>query len=493
MMKLIPKDHSKAPILEGIKKFYLTHKHTFSVPGHKQGKGIDPETSMELGQDLYYNDMAVLIGVDDRKQSEDYQGKAEELAADAYGADKCFFSTNGTSLSVHAAIMSVANEGEKILVSRNCHFSMIAGIIISRVEPIFLEPTIDEDWDVSHGIAPDTLEKLLKENSDVKGVFIVSPDYFGVTSDVKTLSEICHKYNKPLIIDEAWGPHFAFCKNLPASAISSGADLAMGSLHKTMTALGQSSVIMLKGDRVPVEKFQQVYHLFETTSPSSLIMASMDASRRQMKLHGEEIWNHAIDMARMARTELSKIEGIRVMGKEVLGPPGMFDLDETKIVMDMKPLGVSGFEASDWLWKEKNVGVELADHRRLMALFTVADDEASVAILISAMKDLASWARNKKNNSYTPLPDEKDIKAQIVMRPSEAYFGPKETVKLEDAVGRIAAETVSPYPPGISRLAPGELITKEIVEYLKTANEAGMFQEDASDPKLKTIKVVLKN
>lgn len=483
-------NHDSTPIIDGMKEFHRKNIKAFSVPGHKSGKGIDEEMKMEIGQDVFYNDMAVMIGVDDRKQSNDYQGKAEELMADAYGADHCFFSTNGTSLSVHAAIMTVANENDKILVMRNCHFSMVAGIIISRVNPVFLEPVVDEEWDISHGVSPDYVEKMLKENPDAKGVFIVSPDYYGVCSDVEGIAKVCHKQKVPLIVDEAWGPHFAFSEKLPTSAIKAGADMAMGSMHKTMTALSQSSLLMLKSKLISKERFEQTYHLFETTSPSSLIMASMDASRRQMKLHGEEIWGKAIELANRARDILGALPGLKVMGMEVTGTPGIFDLDETKIVFDLKDLGISGFEAADWLWKEKKVSMELCDHRHLMALFTAADDEATLEIFINAMSELHTWASRKFRKSTPKLPSENEIRAELFMRPCDAYFGPTERVKLKNAIGRIAAETVSPYPPGIPRLIPGEKITESIVTYIERDKKAGMFQEDATDQKLRTIKVV---
>jgi arginine decarboxylase len=480
----------KAPILDGIKQFHRTKKIQFAVPSHKRGKGIDPEIREFLGEKTFRNDLQILLGVDDRKESHGYKDKAQDLAAKAYGADQCYFSTNGTSLSVHAAVLAVTKAGEKVIVPRNLHRSLAAALILGEVHPVFVEPAYDREWDLLHGVTTQELEKTLQENPDAKAVFVVSPDYYGISADLKGLARVCHKFGKPLIVDEAWGPHFPFHPDLPMSAMEAGADLAMGSMHKTALGLGQSSIYLLQGKRISHRRFKKAFDLFETTSPSSLIMASTDAARRQLVLHGKKDFGEALRLARIARDELNMIPELRVLGDEKLGQKGIFDIDETKIAIDLRELGVSGFDAGDFLWNKCDLAIELSDHRRLLAIVSPGDDEKSIKQLVSSIKKMVDWAKRRRKKSMPDLPTEDTLKFQLAMDPMKAYFANPKPVNIEDSVGCIAAETVSPYPPGIPRLIPGLLITQEIVDYLVKARDAGMYQEDADDEKLKKVLVV---
>jgi arginine decarboxylase len=483
-------EQAETPILKGLREYHRAKMTPFTVPGHKLGKGVDSSVLKELGTETFANDIPLLIGIDDRTGSHKIKEKAQELAAKAYGADKCFFSTNGTSLSVHAALLAVAEPGDKVLVPRNLHHSMVAALIISGVIPVILEPEYDPVLDVFHGVAPDTLKKTLADHADAKAVCVVSPDYYGICANLKELAKITHEHGMPFIVDEAWGPHFVFHEKLPASGVQCGADLTMGSVHKTVTALSQASVFLLHGSRIPEARFQKSFDLFETTSPSSLILASLDGARSQMALHGEKLWGNALELAAGARESLKKIHGLRVTGREALGSAGMFDIDETKIVMDLKELGVSGYEAGDWLWSEMHVAMELADHRRLMALITLGDDEESISQLVKAIDKMCGWARSRSKKSLPILPPEDLLRPEQVLPPREAYFGPSRPVNIEECVGMIAAEMVSPYPPGVPRVVPGQKITQPLVDYLIGARDAGMYQEDSADEKLKTILVV---
>jgi arginine decarboxylase len=481
---------NKAPILDAIKKYHESGITPFTTPGHKTGAGVFEEDKAIIGDSPFLNDISMQNGLDDRRESKGIQEEAEELAAKAVGADKTFFSTNGSSLSAHVATLTLADAGDKILVSRNTHKSMIAALIMADVIPVFLEPGIDDELDIQHGITPEHLEKMLEENPDAKGVFIVSPTYYGVTSDVKSLAQICHKHDIPLVIDEAWGPHFPFHSQLPESALSCGADMSFGSVHKTMNGLGQSSIINLQGKRIDQDRFTLCFDLFESTSPSALIMASIDAARRQMALHGEELWGKALELSRRARLELSKLKGLRVIGKEVLGRPGAFDLDETKLTIDIKKLGVSGYMAADWILEQYKITFELITHRHLMAIISVGDTDETVDRLIEAVKGFYKWAKQTKPDSYVDLPHHRQLGTSQVMTPTKAFFSPTKKVTLKEAEGEIIAEMVSPYPPGIPRLLPGERITPAIIEYLQKGRDGGMLALDPSDQKLKTLRVV---
>jgi len=481
---------NKAPILDAIKKYHESNITPFTTPGHKKGAGVFEEDKFAIGEGSFLNDISMQNGLDDRRESKGIQEEAEQLAAKAVGADKTFFSTNGSSLSSHVAMLTLAEAGDKVLVSRNTHKSMIAASIIAEVDAVFLEPAIDDELDIEHGITPEHLEKMLEDNPDAKGVFIVSPTYYGVTCDVKSLAQICHKHDIPLIIDEAWGPHFPFHPELPESALSCNADMSFGSIHKTMNGLGQSSVVNLQGKRIDQDRFTLCFDLVESTSPSSLIMASIDAARRQMALHGEELWGKALELSRRARLELSKLKGLRVIGKEVLGRPGAFDFDETKLTIDLKKLGVSGYMAADWVLEHYKITFELITHRHLMAIISLADTDETIDQLIEAMKGLHKWAKATKPDSYVDLPHHRELGTNQVMTPTKAFFSPTKKVSLKEAEGQIIAEMVSPYPPGIPRLLPGERITAPIIEYLKKGRDGGMLALDPSDQKLKKLRVV---
>lgn len=483
------KDQSKAPIIEAIKRYHKSGIIPFTTPGHKMGKGV-LEEDREFLEHALYNDIPMQNGADDRRESEGVQQEAEKLMAKAVGADQTYFSTNGSSLSSHVAILTIANAGDKILMARNAHKSGIAALIMAEVTPVFLEPAIDEKLDIEHGITPKHLKQMLTAHPDVKGVFVVSPTYYGVTSDIRSLAKICHDHNVPLIVDEAWGPHFPFHGELPESALSCGADMSFASIHKTMNGLSQSSIVNVRGKLIDKEKFTLCFDLFESTSPSAAMLATIDAARRQMALHGKELWGTALELSRQARRELSAEPGLKVLDKDVLDKHGAFDLDETKLVIDVKELGISGFEAADWILKNYKITVELITHRHLMALISVADTQETVGQLIKAIKALCQWAREARPNSFVYLPHHRDLGTELVMLPTKAFFSKTKRVKLDKAEGEIIAEMISPYPPGIPRLVPGERITAKIVEYLKKGVEAGMFVLDASDQEMETLRVV---
>jgi arginine decarboxylase len=484
------KDQSKAPILEAIQKYHASGITPFTTPGHKLGNGVLDEDRKLIGEGTFFNDMPMQNGADDRRESKGIQEEAEKLAAEAVGADQSFYSTNGSSLSAHVAILSLAQRGDKILVTRNTHKSMIGAIVMADVMPVFLEPAIDDELDIEHGVTPDHLEEMLSLNPDAKGVYIVSPTYYGVTSDVEALANICHKQKIPLIIDEAWGPHFPFHPELPPSALSCGADISFGSIHKTMNGLGQASILNLKSKLVDPDRFTLCFDLFESTSPSSLVLASCDVARRQMALHGKELWGKALQLARNARKELSKLKGLYVLGKDILKKPGTFALDETKLVIDVKGIGITGFTAADWILENHKITFELITERHLMALISIADTEETVSKLIEAVQALHQWATSQKKDEFVELPHHRELRTYQVMYPTKAFFSETKKVPLAKAAGEVIAEMVSPYPPGIPRLVPGELITPAIVEYLQKGMDAGMFILDASDQELKTLRVV---
>jgi arginine decarboxylase len=480
-------DQGEAPILEALRDYFADEMTSFAMPAHKQGRSLDKETLDALGADVFRHDVGMLNGLDDIHESLELQVRAQELAADLFGAKQSFFLVNGSTLSVQCAVTAVAGPGEKLLVGRNAHKSVMSGLIVGGIEPVFLAPGFDDELALSNGVAVDEVSRALEEHPDARGVVVVTPTYYGVTSDVAAIEEVCHERGVPLITDDAWGAHFPFHPELPAASLASGADIAIASFHKTLTGLQQASILSLQGDLVDPTIVNYRIGLVETSSVSSLILASMDAARRALALHGRDAFETTLRLARRARAAIGAIPGLELMGREVIGRPGAHDLDETKLVIDVSNLGTNGYAAADWLRKERKLLVELADPRRVMAIVTVADHDETVDRLVAALEALAE----KRPSGETPeLPPSSALQTELVLPPRQAYFAPAEHIPVERSVGRVVAEKVTPYPPGVPVLVPGERITKPILDYLKAGVAIGMNITDVADSKLETIRVV---
>src|SRR3954467_1414689 len=432
-------DQGRAPILEALASYAQQSSISFGVPGHKSGQGAPEDIKRVVGEAAFTADATTQKGIDDRRETQRTMQRAEHLAAEAWGADVAYLSTNGTSLSNHAAYLSVAAPGDTVLVARNSHKSVTAGLILAGLRPVFLEPDHDESWDIEHGIPVAELERKLAAHPDAKGVFVVSPSYFGVVSNIGALAEACHRHGKPLVVDEAWGPHMAFHPELPQHAIAAGADLSLGSIHKTLAGLQGASIMLLKSRLVSAERFALSYDLFETPSPPVQVLASIDATRRQMALEGEAILGGLLARARRARAALAEIPGIRVLGREVLDGDARFALDETKVTLDISGLGITGYAAEDWLTETFSLSLGLSDDIHLLACFTLGNTDKETKALIEAMQALAAWAGTQRGKGRPPgMPRRRDLPTTMAMTPAEAFFGRTEAVQLERAAGRIA-------------------------------------------------------
>src|SRR5215213_3101279 len=482
---------SSAPILGALANYTRQGSVSFGVPGHKSGQGAPPDIKRVVGAAAFAADATTQKGIDDRRETKRTIQRADHLAAQAWGADRAYLSTNGTSLSNHAAYLSVAAPGDTVLVARNCHKSVIAGLILAGLRPIFLGPDHDEVWDIEHGIPVAELERKLAAHPEAKGVFVVSPTYFGVVSNIGALAEACHRRGVPLVVDEAWGPHMAFHPELPKHAIAAGADLSVGSIHKTMAGLQGASIMLLKSELVSAERFALAYDLFESTSPPVQVLASIDATRRQLALEGEAILGALRARARRARAALAETPGIRVLGREVLDGDARFALDETKITLDISNIGITGYAAEDWLTEAGQISMGLSDDRHLLACFTLGNVDADANALVVAIRAVADWAGMQRGKGRPPgMPRRRDLPTSMAMTPAEAFFGRTEAVPLDRAAGRVAAEMVAPYPPGIPRLILGQTIEDIHVAYLRLGLEAGLFPMGSSDMRLRTVRVV---
>jgi arginine/lysine/ornithine decarboxylase len=484
-------DHSKAPVLDALAEYHELGIVPFNPPGHKQGRGADQRVVDVVGEGVFRSDVLGPNGLDDRLMRHGVLEQAQELMADAVGAQQTFFSTCGSSLSVKSAMLAVAGPHEKLIVARHAHKSVISGLILSGVSPVWVHPRWDGERHLSHPPGPDAVRRAFEAEPEAKGMLLVTPTDYGTCGDIAAIAEVCHEFDRPLIVDEAWGAQLPFHDDLPPWAMNADADLCVTSVHKTGTAVEQSSVFHLQGDRVDPSVLKAREDLLGTTSASSLVYATLDGWRRQMVEQGEKLLTASLALAHRVRDEIDGLPGLRVMGeREFTGPDLAASLDPHKIVVDLAELGISGYQAADWLRARRRVTVGLSDHRRIVAMITVADDERSTSALVAALRDLVDAAERMKRPPRVDLPRPEDLELRTVMLPRDAFFGETEQVEVGRAVGRVAAEMISPYPPGSPALVPGEVITQDVVDYLRSGLGAGMQLPDPADSELESIRVV---
>jgi arginine decarboxylase len=481
-------DHRHAPVLEALQDFRDQGFTPFNPPGHRQGRGVDKRTLDVVGEAVFASDVIAVNGLDDRRVSRGVLARAQELMADAVHADHAFFSTCGSSLSVKSAMLSVAGPHEKLLVARQSHKSVISGLILSGVAPVWVRPQWDGELHLSHPPSADEVRRRFADEPDAKGMLLVTPTDYGTCGDIRAIAEVCHELGKPLIVDEAWGAHLPFHHELPTWAMDADADVCVTSVHKSGTAVEQSSVFHLRGDRVDPAVLKAREDLLGTTSPSSLVYATLDGWRRHMVEQGEALLDTALHLAHQTRAALAELPGIRVMGEEFVGPGRAVDLDPLKIVIDVSGLGISGYQGTDWLRDNERVTLGLSDHRRMVAHLTIADDEHTVATLLRAVTALTET--NLPRPHPVNLPTPADLELETAMLPRDAFFATTEQVDTADAAGRISAEMLTPYPPGAPAVLPGEVITTEVLDYLRSGLAAGMQLPDPVDADLDSIRVV---
>ncbi|WP_329792448.1 ornithine decarboxylase [Lentzea sp. DG1S-22] len=484
-------DQNRAPVLEALQAYRERGYTPFTPPGHRQGRGADPRVLDVLGEDVFAADVIPVNGLDDRTSSQGVVEHAQQLMAEAVDADQAFFSTCGSSLSVKSAMLSVAGPHEKIIVPRHAHKSVISALILSGVSPVWLSPHWDAERHLSHPPGPEDVRELFEAEPEAKGMLLVTPNDYGTCGDIAAIAEVCHSFGKPLIVDEAWGAHLPFHPDLPQWGMDAGADVVVTSVHKSGAAVEQSSVFHLQGDLVDPNVLKAREDLLATTSPTSIVYATLDGWRRHMVQHGEELLTAALALAHATRDSINDLPGLRVMGEaEFIGKGLAHALDPLKMTIDVSGLGISGYQATDWLREHQRVTLGLSDHRRVVAHFTHADDHRTAAILLEALSALVKADLPAPPQVDLPSPDE--LQLETAMLPRDAFFAEVEQVGAEQAVGRISAEVVTPYPPGAPAVLPGEVITQEVVDYVRSGLDAGMTLPDPSDPELKSFRVVVR-
>ncbi|MGB7441400.1 MAG: aminotransferase class I/II-fold pyridoxal phosphate-dependent enzyme [Coleofasciculaceae cyanobacterium] len=492
-------DQTKTPLLDTLRKSAQRSHAPFYAPGHKRGQGIPQSLASLLGASVFRADLPELPELDNLFAPEGVILEAQELAAAAFGAEQAWFLVNGSTVGVMAAILATCGSGEKIILPRNIHQSVIAGLVLSGAIPVFINPEYDLSTDLAHSITPAAVADALKLHPDSKAVMMVYPTYYGVAGNVEAIAQLTHQYNIPLLVDEAHGPHFAFHPDLPPSALSAGADLAVQSTHKVLGAMTQASMLHIQGSRINAQRLNKALQLLQSTSPSYLLLASLDAARQQMALSGEQLMSKTLQLADYARNKLRQIPGLSIL--EPARTPGFFALDRTRLTVRVTELGLSGFEVDQIFHQQLGVTAELPTLQHLTFIISLGNTKQDIEQLVQAyIKLTQANYRPQSFNSWHELfrrwKDEfmfihpSSFTLYPSLSPRQAFFAPTETLPVEQTLDRISAELVCPYPPGIPALMPGEMINPAAIDYLQQILRLGGSITGCSDPSLKTLKVV---
>lgn len=474
-------NQDSVPLLEVARRYLDIDHAPFYMPGHKRGQGIDRELMAMMGENIFRLDLPELPDL------EAPIAEAEALAADAYGSDLAWFLTNGSTCGVQAMLLATCGEGDKILIGRNCHKAAIAGLVLNGAIPIYLPTDYLPKFDLDLGVSPQTLELFLRQHPDTKAVLLVSPNYFGVCGELEKMVAIAHSFDVPLLVDAAHGAHLGFHPDLPKSALQAGADLVVQSTHKVAGSLTQSSMLHLQGDRIAAEQVERALQILRSSSPNLLLMISLDVARRQMAIAGKELLTETLRLANIARSQLELIPNLRTFNQIEVAT-----LDDTRLTVMTDCLEITGFEADEYLHSQLDVMAEMPTLTQLVFSLSLGNTEADIDRLVNGFKQLGKEKGKRKKEKVIPITNHQSpiINYQSKLTPREVYFAKCDRLPLAQAIGRISAESLCPYPPGIPLICIGEEITLEVVEMLQAILRSGGLINGASDATLKTILVV---
>ncbi len=499
----------------------------FYTPGHKRGQGISAALAAVMGESIFRVDLPELPELDNLFAPEGVIRDAQELAAEAFGAEHTWFLANGSTCGIQAAVLATCRPGDQILLPRNSHQAAIAALILSGAVPIFVQPEYDPDWGIAHSITPAGVAAALAQHPNIRAVMLLYPTYYGACGDVEAIAQLAHQHQIPLLVDEAHAAHFAFHPHLPTSALAAGADLTVQSIHKTLGALTQASMLHLHSQLIDPDRISRALQLVQSTSPSYLLLASLDAARQQMAQHGTALMSRTLELAAIAGDRLSQLPHLRVLAPKPT--PGCLTLDPTRLTVDVSGLRLTGFQADDLLHTQFGVTAELPGLHHLTFILSIGNTQEDIEQLVKGFEQLVS-SRSGVDLSPSPLQREQlsgsppfqggfrgisdrslerslDLLGELDflhpnnshpnnpafnqnLTPRDAFFAPTETVPIAQAGDRIAAELVCPYPPGIPVLIPGDRISAEALRLLQQVLAAGGVITGCADPALKTLKVV---
>jgi arginine/lysine/ornithine decarboxylase len=484
---------TEAPYLDALLAYAERHPGRFHVPGHKGGIGADAGLLRALGEQALAFDIPSLMHGIDIGATSPFQ-QAQALAAEAWGADRTWFLVNGASQANQVAAMVLAHRGSEVVVQRNAHSSTIDGLILSGMRPTFVAPELDPQLQVAHCVTPDALASALDATPDAVGALVVSPTYFGAVADVRGLAEVAHARGVVLVVDEAWGAHFAFHDRLPDTALSAGADLVVSSTHKIVGSLTQSAMLHLghaATGRLDASVVDRAVTLTESTSPSGLLSASLDAARRHAATRGRDLLEETINSTRELRGQVKALDGYDVLDDRMCGTGGVHDFDPLRLSVDVRGTGATGYEIADFMRVRHDVNVELAGENVVVALFGMGEPVAETgARLIEALEGAAAAVAEMPDREHEPFAPPPPW-GELALSPREAFLGPQEVVPVEAAVGRVAAESLAAYPPGIPNVLPGERLSAATLDYVRQTLRQGGHLRGASDRELRTLRVVI--
>lgn len=479
---------NKTPLYTAMKKYIEDKAMAFHTPGHKQGKGADVRLQEMITNTGLKMEVSLMEELDDIHGASMCIKEAQDLASDLYDADESRFFINGTTGAIHAMILTAVNPGDKIIIPRNAHRSVLGALVLAGAEPVFVQPEIDKNMGIAMSITVNALTKVIKQNPEAKAVVMVYPTYYGVAGDIESIATLVHQHNMLLLVDEAHGPHLKFSEKLPIQALDAGADIVAQSTHKIIGSMTQTSLLHMKKQRVDVERFNKMCSLVQSTSPNYLLLASLDIARRQMAIEGNQLMNKAVELAEKLRKDINKIPNLSCFGREYMNSEGKFALDVTKITVCVRALGISGAEAEQILRHKYKIQCELSDMYNLLFIISYADSEKECAYLLNALKSLAREFQDKKIQPLVQI--NLPSIPEYVLSPRQAMFSKTRAVSFSESEGLVAGELITFYPPGIPVIYPGERISKEIIDYVLLQKQNGGNIIGPEDMQLNTIRVV---
>lgn len=474
---MIDQDQFRTPLFDAMVALAESRKVSFHTPGHKSGKGISTRFRKFVGPKIFSIDLTTLDEVDSLQKPKGVIKEAQELAAIAYGADRSFFLLNGTTGGNHAMILATCNPQDKVLVARNAHKSVLAGLIFSGAQPIFFAPAVDEHLKLTLNVTYEATRAAIEAHPEARALFLTSPNYYGICADLERIIPFAHEKGLTVLVDEAHGPHLKFHPDLPISAMEAGADLSVQSTHKIIGGMTQASMLHAKGSRVDLTTLATVLRFVQSTSPSYILMASLDLARMQMATEGKKLLDKALKLAEEARARINRIPGLFCFDKQMVSNPLfalMGDFDVTKLTITVRDLGLSGYQASQILNTQYHIQVEMADPLNVLVIVSIGDRRDDLNRLVDALREMSKEYHGK--NSPTTLSDEVGLPPfgkPTPMTPREAFFKEYQYISLDDAAGAISSEIITVYPPGIPLLIPGEIVTQEVVDYIRKMDRLG--------------------
>jgi arginine/lysine/ornithine decarboxylase len=483
-------NQNQTPLIDALKACTTRSHAPFYTPGHKHGAGISPLLTDLIGKDVFRADLTELAELDNLFTPQSVILAAQELAAEAFGAEKTWFLVNGSTCGIEAAILATCRMGEKIILPRNVHSSVISGLILSGAIPIFINPVYNSDLDIAYSITPEALKAALVQHPDTKAVLIVYPTYNGICGNLPAFVHLTHQYNIPLIVDEAHGAHFHFHSQLPISALTAGADLTVQSIHKTLGAMTQASMLHFQGKRIDIDRVNKALQLVQSTSPSFILLASLDAARQQMAIHGEKLMSQTLDLAEEARIKINQIPGLSTPLINSKKSPGFMDLDQTRLTVNVSKIKFTGFASEEILDKKFHVTPEFSSWQNLTFIISLGNTKTDIQKLIQGLNNLTHVIPLTSECQPCNNINDAIIASIMSISPREAFFANSEVIPIAETQERICAEIICPYPPGIPVLMPGEIITKSALEYLQEIQNMGGFISGCADETLQTVKVV---